>query len=180
MKLRIITAIYGFLIGAAMVATWVMLFATGQAEKIGIHFGLHLFSELLTATFMIAAGALILAGRKGQRWVTYFGFGLLLNATLGAFVFYIVNWSVGIFLASFASFALTVTLAAVNYEKLRDLSFLTLGVVVYACLNIFGEALESVIQGTVVQPLWGTLVYVSLALVSGTVLLIAKLARRRE
>ncbi|MBD3285987.1 hypothetical protein GF359_05800 [candidate division WOR-3 bacterium] len=180
MKHKWITAIYGFVIGAAMVVTWIALFVTGQAEPLRCGFTAHLFSELLTAVFMIVAGVLIMAGRRTQRWVTYFGFGLLLNATLGAFVFYIVNFSIGIFLMSFLSFAVTVVLAAINYERLRDLTFLTLGVVLYACINIGGEALESIVQGPIAQSLWGILTYISLAFVSVVVLLIIQIRRDKD
>lgn len=179
MKLRIITAVYGFVIGAAMIITWVVMLASGKGARVGFELGFHITAELVTAAFMILAGILVLKKSAVQRRWTYLALGMLLPATLGAFVEYVVNLQWLISVSSGLTFVMTFVLAILNYENLRDLTFLALGVVIYACLNILGEALESVLQGQVSQPLWGTLAYISLAVVSGMVVLVAKIARKK-
>lgn len=178
MKLKIITAIYGFLIGAAMVTTWVAMLASGKGASVGLELGFHIAAELATAAFMILAGVLILKKSAVQRRWAYLALGMLLPATLGAFVEYIVGLQWLISLSSAGTFVITLVLVILNYEKLRDLTFLSIGVMLYSSLNIFGEALESVVQGQVSQPLWGTLAYISLAFVAATVLVTAKLASK--
>jgi hypothetical protein len=170
MKLRKTTAIYSFVIGAAMIATWVMLFALGQAEEPGIRFGFHLFSEFATAALMISAGILILGNKKTQRPVTYFGFGMLLAATAGAVVFYIVHLNVAILAMTAVAFVIALLLAILNYERVMDLIFGVLGVVIYGSLNIIGDTWQDM--------RWGPLTYISLAFVAGILLLVAKLVKK--
>jgi len=179
MKHKWITAIYGFAIGAAMIVTWIVMLVPG-GTKVGLELGFHIAAELLTAALMIVAGILTLKKIKADRIWGFFSLGMLVPATLGAFVEYVVNLEWLISVSSAATFVITLLLVILNYEKLKDLTFLTLGIVLYACLNIGGEALESVIQGQVAQPLWGTLTYISLAFVSGMVLFILKVTKKRK
>lgn len=170
MKLKKTTAIYSFVIGAAMIATWVMLFATGQAEEIGIRFGFHLFSEFATAALLVVAGILILTGRGPLRKMIYLAFGMLLTATAGAVVFYILHLNVAILAMTAVAFVIALLLAILNYERVMDLIFGVLGVVIYGCLNIIGDTWQDM--------RWGPLTYISLMFVAGILLLIFKLASR--
>ena len=147
MKLKTITAIYLIFTGILNAFLWIMLIYTGQVPDLEaniVSLSFHWTSEFLMAGLLIFSGYLILSEYKYQSQVYYFASGMLFIAITGAIVFYsIIEPDIAFIIMGTIITIITSTLALKNYEMLRDVVYFTMGVIIYAEINLLGTSLQN-------------------------------------
>jgi len=144
--LKKITAMYSITVGIINILYWAILIVTANVPDLDaniISFGFHWTSEFLMAGLLIIAGYLILSNNSLSQRGYYFATGMLIIAIVGAVLFAIINSDfillpMGIIITISAAI-----LAIKNYEEKRDFYYFTMGNIIYAALNVFGNTLQN-------------------------------------
>lgn len=137
---------YSITVGIINILYWTILIVTANVPDLEaniISFGFHWTSEFLMAGLLIIAGYLILSNNSLSQRGYYFATGMLIIAILGAVLFAIINSDfillpMGIIITISAAI-----LAIKNYEEKRDFYYFTMGNIIYAALNVFGNTLQN-------------------------------------
>lgn len=87
MKLKTAAAGYSIIVGVSICAVWLMYFATGKVAGVvpaeqGLNW--HIAAEFATAFCFIAAGALMLSGRRHGVRLYYISLGMLIYAVVNS------------------------------------------------------------------------------------------------
>ncbi len=95
------------------------------------------------AGLLVIAGYLILSNNLLSQRVYYFATGMLIIAIVGAVIFAIINSDfillpMGIIITISAAI-----LAIKNYEEKSDFYYFTMGTIIYAAINVFGNTLQN-------------------------------------
>jgi hypothetical protein len=153
--------------GLSMIVMWILLIASNQVPDFREHlvsYGFHWVSELGTALALLISGFLVLRERPGSRRLYYLSTGLVLNASLGALVFYTVNYDAGLLGIMSVVTCVIVVVSFLNRGGAEDLSNLSMGVVLYGAINVTGNLLDrfdysSMAYSVMVLLFGGVLVY---------------------
>jgi hypothetical protein len=139
------TGYYNLIIGLISIVSWGFLIISQNAEELSeelIKYIFHWLSELATSVLLIIAGIMLI--RKSPLCINlmFLSLGFLLMAIGGAFVYYISNFELVFFIYSTLITGTTIILLILNFKSLKDFVFLTLGISIYALINILGEAIQ--------------------------------------
>lgn len=138
------TAIYCLLIGIINLITWTFLILSdkiGNIESDLIAYIFHWISEAGTSILLIFTGYSLLKKLPSAYMYLFFSLGFLFMSIGGAFVYYLVHPYLPIFILSTLISGSTIIFLIMNYNSLKDFIFLTLGISIYALINITGNAL---------------------------------------
>ena len=145
MELKKITAIYSISVGIINVLYWTILIVTANVPDLEaniISFGFHWTSEFLMAGLLIIAGYLILSNNSLSQRGYYFATGMLIIAIVGAVLFAIINFDIILLPMGIIITISAAILAIKNYDEKRDFYYFTMGTIIYAALNVFGNTLQ--------------------------------------
>lgn len=134
------------LIGIINVFYWTILIVTANVPDLEaniISFGFHWTSEFLMAGLLIIAGYLVLSNNSLSQRVYYFATGMLIIAIVGAVLFAIINSDFILLPMGIIIIISAAILAIKNYEEKRDFYYFTMGTIIYAALNVFGNTLQN-------------------------------------
>ena len=146
MKLKKITAIYSIIIGIINVLYWTILIGTANVPDLEtniVSFRFHWTSEFLMAGLLIIAGYLILSNKDLSTRVYYFATGMLIIAIVGAVIFAIINFDLILLPLGIIITVSSAILAIKNYVEKSDFHYFTMGTIIYAALNVFGNTLQN-------------------------------------
>lgn len=142
-----VTAIYCLIIAVLNIVTWTFLILSGRAEPTEteiLSYIFHWFSEFMTILFLLIAGVQLLLKNANCRNLMFLSLGFLIMAIGGAFIHYLFYFEMMFFVFSSIITGITILFIIINYRSLKDFILITLGVSVYAFLNILGHAIEEV------------------------------------
>ncbi|MFW9991625.1 MAG: hypothetical protein ACFFD4_06165 [Candidatus Odinarchaeota archaeon] len=145
MNVKKATGIYLLIYAVINAITWPLLILTDQVPDLHknlLKFIFHGTSEYMMDFFAILAGYLLLKKTKSAQKVLYSAFGMALTALTGMLAFYSLQEFNHVFVIMATLFILAfLGLTIKNYESISDYCYLTLGGVLYAQINVLGEAL---------------------------------------
>jgi len=141
------TAVFCIVVGVLMCVAWSFLLATGQVPGIRestLSFAFHWTAEFLTAIALIVAGIAILREVAFRRRLYYFATGLLIIATAGAIIYYVVVEPEPVAVVGLSIIVASAKMLAWRaHEGMNDLLFFVLGVVLYGELNALGNLFQA-------------------------------------
>ena len=85
MRKQVWPAVFAIVVGGAMIAQWVLSFATGgvpEVESRPTELAFHLAAEGLTAVLLIVAGVALLRRRPWGRWIYAVASGMLVYTAI--------------------------------------------------------------------------------------------------
>ncbi|MCF8227065.1 MAG: hypothetical protein K9J30_14400 [Bacteroidales bacterium] len=144
LKDRII-AIYMIIIGVINIVMWSFLILSGSVADFNekpVAYLFHWSSEFMMAVLLIIAGYKVLNNHSCMHNYTMLALGFLVISIGGAFFHYLDNFELIIFAFSSLVTCITIIAIIVTYESLKDFIYLTLGISVYALINITGELIQ--------------------------------------
>jgi hypothetical protein len=172
-RYRKLTAWTNIVTGVSMIVMWIMLIASNQVQDFPDHmvsYGFHWISELGTALALIISGLHILLRHLFSRRFYFLATGLVLNASLGAVAFYIVNYDAQLLGIMSVVTCIIVGLSLLNRGGFEDLSNMSIGVVLYGGINVTGNLLDRLD--------YSSLAYSGMVLLFGIMLLFERLRNR--
>jgi len=140
------SALFCILLGSFNLLTWVFLISTGKVNHIDeqiVSLVFHWFSEITTAILLIVAGIALIKKWKKSRQLFYLSLGFLFNAVQGAVIYYIVHFELPLLIMLSLFTVATIFYGIINFTGFYDLLFLTLGISIYGCINVLGNAFQN-------------------------------------
>jgi len=102
--------------------------------------------------------------------VYYFAPGLLLTAITSSNVFYIIKTDISFITMGTIITILSLILMIKNYEGMNDFFYFTLGITIYASINLLGHSFQNIHIGNISS--------ISMALIFSIVLLVGNLFKK--
>ena len=141
-----LTAFSVLIVGILILLTWTILITSGKITDFNstpISYIFHWISEFITALLLLTTGFYIIRKHPLQQNILSLSLGCLVMSIGGAFAYYLLNFEIAMFTITVCIFGLTVILIILNYQKLQDFIFLTLGITEYSLLNLMGDAFQN-------------------------------------
>jgi len=147
MKIKRLTAGFCLAVGILNLGMWATLLITGQVPLVHeqlISYLFHWFSEFTTAILLITAGIFLFRNPEssGAGKLYFLASGFLINAINGAAWYYLLNFSLPIFLMSCLILGFSLFLVIKNFRYREEINSLTTGIVLYGSINIIGYGFD--------------------------------------
>jgi len=120
MTIRRIAAVYGMLVGVAMIGLWITLLLTGEVPELEtnpLEIRYHLAAEVLTAVALVGSGAGLWQGRRWADRAFAVALGLLLYTVINSAGYYADLGDVGMVGVFTALTALTAVLVWLSVTR---------------------------------------------------------------
>ncbi len=135
---------YCLIIGAANLIMWTILIVSGKVEAYEeniVRYSFHWLSEFSTAILLIIAGVKLRKDKENLN-LLFLSLGFLITSVGSAFIYYLGNFDVPMFIITTLISGATVIIMILIYQTLDQLLFFTNGIAIYGLLNIMGRALQ--------------------------------------
>ena len=133
------------IIGCTNILMWIILILTGQVKDFAaqpVRYIFHWISEFATAVLLITAAFCMFRRKPVSENLLFLSLGFLLIAIGGAFVYYMVNFDLPVFIMTAVISALTILVIILNYKGIKNFLYLTVGLTCYTLINVTGDYLQ--------------------------------------